>query len=157
MFLGPSEAQTPCGESARNPSELKERAPPLLMLLRLQIDFWARWKVHCEVKDGRLENESQRTNGRVISRSDKPEGLISNIPHFRVNYSTEMQWGEYQTASSAFTVKYKTHRQTSINDLIWSFVWIKVMVLGFGFSSIYNIYIKFAIKYPNCKLNPIKK
>lgn len=31
----------------------------------------------------------------LISRSDKPEGLIANIPHFRVNYNMEMQRGEY--------------------------------------------------------------
>lgn len=41
------------------------------------------------------KNESQWMNGPVISRSNKPEGLIANIPHFGVNYGTQIDWGEY--------------------------------------------------------------
>lgn len=48
-------------------------------------------KVHHEVKDGWMGNGSQRTNDWVISSSDKPGRLITNIPHFRVNYNMEMR------------------------------------------------------------------
>lgn len=39
--------------------------------------------------------EAGGVTAALISRSDKPEGLIANIPHFRVNYNMEMQRGEY--------------------------------------------------------------
>ena len=39
--------------------------------------------------------EAGGVTAALISRSDKHEGLIANIPHFRVNYNMEMQRGEY--------------------------------------------------------------
>lgn len=60
-------------------------APSLLMLYDSKlISEPVGGKVHQKVKDGWMENISQRTDAWVIRRSDKPKGLISNIPHFKV-------------------------------------------------------------------------
>lgn len=96
MSWGHGELQNTSRAECHSLSELKEHAPPLLMLYDSKlISKPVGGKVHHEVKDGWKENGSQRTNGWVISRSDKPEGLITNIPHFRVSYNMEMQRGEY--------------------------------------------------------------
>ncbi|KAG7239321.1 hypothetical protein INR49_029286, partial [Caranx melampygus] len=92
MSSGHDEPQNTSRAECHNLSELKEHTPPLLMLYDSKlISKPVGGKVHHEVKDGWRENGSQRTNGWVISKSDKPEGLITNIPHFRVSYNMEMQ------------------------------------------------------------------
>lgn len=87
----------PSWGECRNLSWVEGQVPALLMLYDSKLisgpvggKYTMRWRL-----DGWIKNGSQRTNGRLISRSDKPEGLITNIPHFRVNYNMEMQWAEY--------------------------------------------------------------
>lgn len=71
----------------------------------------------------------RRTNSQTISRSDKPEGLIANIPHFGVYYNSEMEcgkcweawkhWGIEREQSDIYRQCEQKERQMELKRIEW--------------------------------------
>lgn len=84
--------QTPGGGRRQDRSGLKALPSPLPVLYDSKLISEPCRELWRALTDRWMENESHG----MISSSNKPEGLIANIPHFRVNYSLQIYWGENQ-------------------------------------------------------------